>query len=390
MTRRVAFVLAAAGVAVGLAIAGVLWAEDHRQGPAQQAPRREMEAPVPEAGRGAVVVPPPRKGDAVDGLLAAVQVGDAVTYRGLTLHPVSLRRHYSDYAPRSFDEAVESGDLMVQELDSARVESVRVMNKGPRDVFIMAGEIMTGSKQDRTSQRDVLIPRRSGWVTIPVYCVEKGRWTVVSPQFGTKRALAAPGLRGMAYDGATQAGVWEEVDRTARAHGVAQSAGRAFQEIYEDAGVQAQVAEYVAGLKLPRGRRTVGFVAFHRGRVLGADLFGSPTLFEDLREKLVRSYVLGLGRSRSAAHGIDDGPHRAAEFLSRAWAEECARVKLTSPGIGESYRLSNPQRNVTGGALVYRNDVVHLSLFPPGEPRIVPVPPPQPIPMPGPPRVVPW
>lgn len=381
MARRVAYVLAAACVALGLAVAGVLWAADY-----QQAQVPKPGAPGAQVGGGPVVVPPPRGGDAVDGLLAAVQVGEAVTHRGLTLYPVSLRRHYSDYAPRSFDEAVESGDLIVRELDSARVESVRVMNKGGRDVFIMAGEIMTGSKQDRTSQRDVLISRRSGWVNVPVYCVERGRWTTVSPQFGTKRALVAPGLRGMAYGGATQAGVWEEVDRTARAHGVAQSAGRAFQEIYEDAGVQAQAAEYVAGLKIPRGGRTVGFVAFHRGQVLGADLFGNTDLFEALREKLVRSYVLGMGRGRGLSYGTD-GAHRAAEFLSRAWSEECARTRQANPGIGDSYRLSNALWNVTGGALVYRSDVVHLSLFPPGEPKIVPVPPPQPIPMP--PRIVP-
>lgn len=381
MTGRASLAFATvACLALGFAVAGILWASEHREAPA-----------VEQEGGPVVVVPPPRKADAVDGLLDAVQVGDAVTHRGLTLYPVSLRRHYSDYTPRSFDDAVKSGDMVVRELDSARVEFVRVMNKGARDVFIMAGEIMTGSKQDRTSQRDVLIPRRSGWINVPVYCVEKGRWATVSPQFGTKGTLAAPTLRGLAHEGATQAGVWEEVDRTARAHGVTQSAGRAFQEIYDDAGVQAQVAEYLARLKLPRGRRTVGFVAFHRGQVLGADLFGSPALFEELHDKLVRSYVLGMGRSRSAARGTDDGPHRAAEFLSRAWSEDCARTPLPGPGIGEGHRLSNPQWNVSGGALVYRNDVVHMSLFPPGDPKVVPIPPPRPtpIPRPMPPRIVP-
>lgn len=304
-----------------------------------------------------------RDNDEIDGLLKAVRVGDAVSYKGLTLFPVSLNTDYGDFLPRTFDEAIESGELIVEEIGSGDVNSVRVRNRGRRPVFIMAGEIMSGSKQDRTAQRDVLIPTGEEWVSVPVYCVEAGRWTVVTPQFQTKRALANPSLRSQAYAGAGQGKIWAEVEGLARGAGVDQTANKALAEVYESDAVQDKLDDYMSALKLPRDRDVVGFVAFAGGREVGADLFGNPRVFEELREKLIRSYIL-------AANG---GPTRrinrptsqdAARFLARAWSENCSRKPVSAPGIGESYRLHNRRHATGGSALVYRRECVHMSLFP--------------------------
>lgn len=319
--------------------------------------------------------------DAIDKLLDAVQVNEAISYKGLTLFPVSLRRDYSDFLPRAFDEAVEKDELVVKEVGEGEVNSVRVKNMGLRPVFIMSGEIMTGSKQDRTAQRDVLIPRQSGWVQIPVYCVEAGRWTVVTPQFKTRRALANPGLRGMAYEGAPQTSVWSEVDRAAKSQGVPQSGNKAFQEIYDSKEVRDKLEDYAAALRLPRNRDIVGFVAFRDGRVIGADLFGNEAMFEKLRDKLIRSYVLAIGRDPSR-RSDGAGSREAARFLAQAWSESCSRIGVDTPGIGETYRLRNSRHDASGGALIYRGDVVHLSLFPRADVEPIPLPGPAPTPVP--------
>ncbi len=301
--------------------------------------------------------------DALDRLLAAVRVEDPVAYKGVTLFPLNLRRDYTDFLPRTFDEAVEDHDLIVEEVAGGEVNAVRVKNSGAREVFIMAGEIMTGSKQDRTAQRDVLVGRRSGWLRIPVYCVEAGRWTVRTPQFGTRRAMANPALRGLASGGAAQESVWEEVDRAARTQSVPQTSAKAFQEIYENKGVKDHLEEYVTGLKLPRDHDLVGFVAFDGERVLGADVFGSPALFAELRDKLTRSYLLAVSRERTVPRHrptAEDGAH----YLARAWSACCQRTSLDSPGLGESYRLRNLRQVTAGAALVYHDEAVHLSLFP--------------------------
>ncbi|HQK77748.1 MAG TPA: hypothetical protein PKZ25_16250, partial [Candidatus Hydrogenedentes bacterium] len=45
--------------------------------------------------------------------------------------------------------------------------------------------------------------------------VEAGRWTQISPQFGSGKSLAGADLRLNAYAGETQQRIWEEVDRAA-------------------------------------------------------------------------------------------------------------------------------------------------------------------------------
>ncbi len=324
---------------------------------------------------------PPRGDDAIDRLLDAVQVDRPVSYRGLTLFPISLRRDYADFLPKTFDKAVRDRDLIVEEVGGGEVNSVRVRNDGSRAVFIMAGEIMIGSKQDRTLQRDVLIGPRSGWVTVPVYCVEAGRWTVVSPTFGTKDMLAAPSLRAQAYAGAEQSSIWSEVDRVAGEQGVRQSSGRAFQEIYEDREVKGRVDDYLSHLR-PSGERVVGLVAFSGREPLAADLFAHEDVFGALRDKLIKSYVLQIRPELGAPREDTPQMREAARFLARAWSEQCSRISVSTPGIGESLRLRNQRTDTGGGALIYHGGAVHVSLFPTMSVEPIPLPGPGPMPIP--------
>ena len=44
------------------------------------------------------------------------------------------------------------------------------------DVFIQSGDIVKGGKQDRILAVSIIIPARSGRVSIEAFCVESGRW----------------------------------------------------------------------------------------------------------------------------------------------------------------------------------------------------------------------
>lgn len=44
------------------------------------------------------------------------------------------------------------------------------------EIFIQSGDLVRGGKQDRSIASDVILPRRSGKVSVPAFCVEKGRW----------------------------------------------------------------------------------------------------------------------------------------------------------------------------------------------------------------------
>lgn len=315
--------------------------------------------------------------DATDELLRAVRVMSPVSYKQITVFPVRLSGAYTDFLPRTFDEAVKNQELIVQELEQESVNTVRVRNVGTRPVFIMAGEIMSGSKQDRTVQRDVLIPAKSDWLELPVYCVEAGRWTVVSPTFGTRSSLAAPALRKDAYTGASQSAIWAQVDQSAAANAVAQGSGRAFQEIYDDKQVQARIAEHMAALRIP-GTGTAGLVAFRGTEPLGCDLFSTSALFSRLKDKVLRSYILSVGvtapQAGESRGGAAPSAMDAAKYLAAAWAGVCRREQVPTPGIGTSLKLENKAAQVGGGALAYEGSVLHFSLFPDNQDIPVPAP----------------
>jgi hypothetical protein len=53
---------------------------------------------------------------------------------------------------------------------------------------LLAGEIVTGGKQDRIIGKDRLVPAESDPVDLSVFCVEPGRWVERSSKFNAPGA----------------------------------------------------------------------------------------------------------------------------------------------------------------------------------------------------------
>src|SRR4029079_7524988 len=71
----------------------------------------------------------------------------------------------------------------------------RVVNDGVRPVLIVDGEELVGAKQNRIVNLTVLVPELAT-ITLPVTCVEVGRWRHVSEEFvPAERAYDASGRR---------------------------------------------------------------------------------------------------------------------------------------------------------------------------------------------------
>jgi len=319
---------------------------------------------TPETGTRRVIHPPmpppipPRPGDPVDALIDDLEVGPSERYGGLTIYPLR-RRHESGFAPLTFDEAVSRGDMIVREVGrGGRVNEVEVQNRSRRPVFLMAGQMLFGSKQDRIFQRDALIPPRAEWVRVPVYCVERDRWTPVSEHFVGKGRAAAPALRRAAQESASQEEIWSGVSRQRVALGVAAGATETYGAVYEDAEVQSKLREYRVQFRpIPRGG-TCGVVVVGRRGIVCADIFGDGALFAKLWDSLLDSYVLDEGK-----HGMwpvtEEGAVR--EFLRGARSNRAGHHGAPTPGIGEAMRISG---GTSGAALSYRRDAVHVNLYP--------------------------
>src|SRR5450755_2070951 len=60
--------------------------------------------------------------------------------------------------------------------ETGTVGELLIENLGDLDVFIQAGDILKGGRQDRVIGVDFILGKRSGRLPIPSFCVEQGRW----------------------------------------------------------------------------------------------------------------------------------------------------------------------------------------------------------------------
>src|SRR5499427_7205112 len=77
--------------------------------------------------------------------------------------------------PLTLEEAVAKG--RVQVIETGRVNELQIENTGKEPVFVQAGDIVKGGKQDRVLTVSFLLPANSGRLPIQSFCVEQGRWS---------------------------------------------------------------------------------------------------------------------------------------------------------------------------------------------------------------------
>jgi hypothetical protein len=227
------------------------------------------------------------------------QLADPIQIDSVTITPI-VSTPAKDAKPTPdmivLDEAMPKKLVRIHEVAEGNVNSLTLDNKADRPLFLLAGEVVIGGKQDRIIGRNTVVPAKTTQ-EVPVFCVEHGRWQGDSKEFTTAKALAHGRLRGMASF-ASQQDVWNEVSEkndkletkssTDTYRKIAQQQGDSTSKVEKAAKkVDAELG------KLPddvRGK-VVGFAVSVNGKVATVDMFNSHALFEKLQSKLVRSYI---------------------------------------------------------------------------------------------------
>src|SRR5947207_8759256 len=119
-------------------------------------------------------------------LLAPIQVDS------LTLTPIVAT---AAGAPKSkldvlvLDEGFAQKVVSIREKDDESVNQLTLTNTSDRPLFVLAGEVIIGGKQDRIIGANTMISAKATEV-VPVFCVEHGRWDEKTREFTTAKALA--------------------------------------------------------------------------------------------------------------------------------------------------------------------------------------------------------
>jgi hypothetical protein len=156
-------------------------------------------------------------------IMADLTIGAPLHHHNLTLFPL-FWPHSAEPPYLVLQQAIEAGEAVVEEVSEAgNVPNLLLHNKSHRPVLISEGDILMGAKQNRVVNVTVLVAARTKF-TLPVSCVEQGRWRYTSKHF-TTCACAPPSLRSKktrsvqrnrARSGramSDQGEVWDEVTR---------------------------------------------------------------------------------------------------------------------------------------------------------------------------------
>ena len=280
---------------------------------------------------------------------------DPITHGDLTIFPVVANKSHDASEFLTLDEGIRSGEVVVTEVGNlhgmirrrppnpqyyrgAEVNKLVLVNNSRRPLILLAGEVVTGGKQDRLVGKDRIVPPESDPIDLSVFCVEHGRWVETSTKFDTHASvMAQPSVRKKAMVDADQQKVWDEVSSAREAmalkiapaapptgggvgsgigSGTGSGAGvgggiypmeavrdlngtTSYAKSIENSAVKKQVdsitapmqKSYESVIKQLRNQDAVGVVVAVRGRIVWADIFASSALLSKYWPKLLQSYA---------------------------------------------------------------------------------------------------
>jgi hypothetical protein len=251
--------------------------------------------------------------------------------------------------PRHGRGEIDPGSIVAPQGDGAEVNRLVLVNRSDRPLILLAGEIVTGGKQDRVVAQDRIVPSKSDPIDLSVFCVEPHRWTQLG-QFGSLSApIAQPSVRRKVMVQRDQEAVWASVG-AAQARAVAAAPAPAAAELrstssYATVMGNGAIQEKVRNLTIPiersyskleqqlRAQKAVGVVAAVNGRIIWADVFASPELFNLYWPKLVQSYAAEAITEPGVSGRVD---LKSAQAFLEAW-NGCHESADSEKGV---YRVS--------------------------------------------------
>src|SRR5712671_587324 len=155
---------------------------------------------------------------------------EPVTYENISIFPVVSSYNQDTSLFLTLEEGLATGEVLVREQGSeglarsrdgrpayipqpstgASVNQLVLINRSKRPLLLLAGELVSGGKQDRVIGKDRIVPVGAPPLPLDVFCVEHGRWTG-SSQFAAAKTIVHPSVRERAAVDQKQTEVWDAV-----------------------------------------------------------------------------------------------------------------------------------------------------------------------------------
>lgn len=224
------------------------------------------------------------------------------THRNLALYLVKGKDVIRKTKFVTLEQALKDEKVTVGE--TGNVSNLVISSKYAEEyVFIQAGDIVKGGKQDRTLSTDLIVPPGAKKIPLQSFCVESGRWRARGKEEVNKFSMssnqvASRDLRVASRYRKSQKEVWDNAAelQDKLSHNVGKSvkspvSSSSLELTLGDKDVRKHAQDYVNALRnVIRDRKHItGFVFAINGQLNTAEVYGSEDLFRQLWPKLLRT-----------------------------------------------------------------------------------------------------
>ena len=222
------------------------------------------------------------------------------THKNLTIFLIQgedvLLRNYL-----TLEEAMHQKKITLHE--TGNVGELSVDNTSSDYVFIMAGDIVKGGRQDRTISEDIVLNPGDKKMPLKSFCVENNRWGSRGGECmysfsSSEKSLSNKALKLAARSEKNQGRVWEEVSYYQKNTGAQlnekvtdQVSPSSLQLTLENKKIKSSISEYVEALQsaFEDKNDVLGFAFFINGKISTVETFGNTALLKKLQKKLLEA-----------------------------------------------------------------------------------------------------
>jgi hypothetical protein len=310
---------------------------------------------------------------AINRLVDQLAVGRAMVRDEVTVFPLIAHGRRDNPNVETLDGGYARGHLLLPDHTNRPEELFRVAahNRGGRTVFLAAGEMLVGGRQNRLVAYDTLVPPADRPVLVPVFPVEPLRMTYHGSDIhlDSARLVAPARIRYEVFSRPT-------VPVTRRAENLWQRSADLLERykaenrtqdlvnLYYEGDVPRQVACFYDGAYPSWPARTVGLTAMSGKRLLGLEVFPSERAFRDNWRKTLTAMLATRPVLDHACRPRDVRPATRGDVI--AVLRTLPRADLANPGADDVDRAPGELRFLKYGAtrgmvLVEGGEVVHLA-----------------------------
>ncbi|MCF8298999.1 MAG: hypothetical protein K9J13_15735 [Saprospiraceae bacterium] len=217
----------------------------------------------------------------------------------IKIYPIKANKVFTDVHKdvskfTNLETAIKQNKIIVTEVSSSgTVNTLFAENISKETIYLMAGEVIKGGKQDRIIGSDVIIlPGEKK--NISAFCVERGRWSAQGSgdKFDGYSNGVSQNVRKAAVVDKNQSEVWSNVSQVNSSNNISSSTG-AYTALEKSKTYNDKMQSYLKVFKSAWNNdpSVVGIVAVSGDKVIGCDIFATHDIFVNAYNNLLHSYI---------------------------------------------------------------------------------------------------